>query len=113
MSFQTITAQTVDYHERSSGKYVKDGVGFADPVNEFRLRPSTTVRKDGSVDISVTRVLEKDDVASDVYRQAVVTLNVSLPRGDLFTMAELDSLVTDISEFVTTSNLDRMLQGES
>lgn len=115
MSFQTITAQTLLYKERSLGRYVRDGVGFADPVNEFRLRPALAIRKDGTLDITITRLLEKEEgVGQDVkVFQAVATLQVSVPKASSFTPTELDSLVADISEFVSSSTIDRMLQGES
>lgn len=113
MSYGSITANTVTFNERSNGRYVKAGVGFASPTDEFRLRPSTAVRKDGTVDIAITRVLEKDDTVNDKRVQAVASLTITLPKGSLFTMAEIDGLVADINSFASTATIDEMLQGKS
>lgn len=113
MPFGNIVAQTVTYEPRTPGLYTKAGLTFDMPQNEFRIRGA--MRGKDSVSASVTRVLQKDiTVGSGVLRRnAVVTLNIQMPNLGGFTAAEIDSLVADISEFITGNVVSRLLQGES
>lgn len=113
MPFGTITAQTLTYEPRTPGTYVRSTVTFGSPSNEFRIRGGT-VSKDGLIRTSISRVLEKDvTVGSQVVRRSVtLTCSIVTPSAD-FTAAEIDSLFTDVSEFITATTVSRMLQGES
>lgn len=114
MPFGNITAQTITYEPRQPGTYTRSSVTFGSPGNEFRLR-GATLRKDGVVSASVTRVMEKDVVLNGdtVRKNCSVSLNIQLPKEGYFTPTEIDSLAADISEFLTATTISRMLQGES
>jgi hypothetical protein len=114
MPFGTITVNTVNYEPRTPGIYVKSGVTFDQPTDEFRIRGASS-SKSNVVSSTVTRVLQKDITvgATTERRNVTVSLNVVLPSLGGFTAAEIDGMASDISEFLTTTTISRLLQGES
>lgn len=112
MPFGTITAQTLTYAPRSDGRYTRSSTTFGQPDNSFVVRGNTTSGEVGRA--SVSRVLQKDVIVggATVRKSATVTVSIVTPNSD-FTPAEIDSLLTDISEFVTTDTVSRLLMGES
>lgn len=112
MPYGTITAQTLAYEARSEGRYVRSTVGFGNPDNSFVVRGATP--KADPLRASVSRVLQKDVIlgGNTVRKSATVTLSIVTPSAD-FTASEIDSLVADISEFITPSIASRLLMGES
>lgn len=114
MPFGTITAQTKSYEPRKPGFYVLNTVAFGSPTDEFRIRSTGAPDQNGVLRASITRVLEKNvTVGATTERKAlVVTLNIASPVSG-FTAAEVDSLAADISEFVSTTTVTRMLSGEA
>lgn len=112
MPFGNITAQTLTYQPRDDGHYVLSTVAFGNPDNSFIIRPA--VAKSNPLRGSVSRVLQKDVTVSGATtrKTATVTLAIVSPDAD-FTATELASLKTDINEFLTSTNLTRMLMGEA
>lgn len=114
MPFGTLTINTVSYEPRQPGIYQKAGATFNSPTDEFRLRPAVSAGKDGKLRASVSRIFEKDVTlpSGAVERdQLVVTTNVTTSAR--FTPAEIDARASDISEFITSVVLNRLLTGES
>jgi hypothetical protein len=116
MSFNTINGSIAGqtFAERSRGIYAKSDLTFADPANEFRIT-GASLKKDGSRAGAVTRILQKD-VTYEVgtkREQCVVTLNVSVPNTGSVSATEVDSLIADISEFLSADTVSRLLQGEA
>jgi hypothetical protein len=113
MPFGTITAQTLTYEPRKPGVYERAGLALGSPSNEFRMSGANASAKQNKT-VAVTRVLAKDVVVggSTVRKNAVAVLNITFPNDTTFTAAELDSLVADISEFLTTATLARLSAGE-
>lgn len=113
MPFGTITVNSKTFEPRSPGYYSLDTVVFGQPSNEIRIRGAGK-SSDKLLRCSITRVLEKDVVVGSdtVRKQATVVLSITTPASD-FTGTEMDTLASDISEFVTASTVSRMLQGES
>lgn len=113
MPFGTITAQTLTYEPRSTGKYTRSSVAFGQPDNSFIVRGTNALTAD-PLRASVSRVLQKDvTIGGSVTRKtATVTLSFVAPSSD-FTAAELDSLAADLSEFITSSTVSRLFMGES
>lgn len=113
MSYGTITAQTKTYSERAEGVYVLDTLNFGDPADEFRLRPGSRT-KAGDYTFGVTRYVQVDvSVGGQTVRKsATVTLSVSIPDTGV-TATKIDSLATDIAEFITPTTVSEMLQGKS
>lgn len=114
MPFGNITANTVVYEPRNPGTYQKSGLGFQDPTNEFRIRPSLSVGKDGYRRAAVSKVLEKDVTSpsgADVRVMMMVTANIT--SKDDFTAAEIDAALSDLNVFLDAPNLNRILTGEA
>lgn len=111
MPFGNITAQTKVYEPRSPGIYSLAGLSFEQPGDEFRLKGATR----GDIrTCSVTRVIQKDvTLGAELKRLGlVVSLQIQIPSVPSFTSAMADSAATDISEFITSGNVSRLLQGE-
>lgn len=113
MPFGNITAQTLTYEPRSTGKYTRSTVTFGQPDNSFIIRGANSLQTD-PLRASVSRVLQKDVTlgSASARKTATVTLSFVAPPSD-FTPAELDSLATDLSEFITSSTVSRIFMGES
>lgn len=112
MPFGTITSQTLSYAPRQEGVYALSTLAFGAPSNQFIVRgaqPNANPRR-----ISVSRVLQKDVTEGGVTtrKTATVTTSVVVPSTG-FTATEIDSLVTDISNFFTDDTVTRMSMGES
>lgn len=116
MPFGTITSQTVSYEPRQPGIYSKSGLSFDMPANEYRIKGAGRSSKSNQiVTATVTRYLQKDVAVGTAMerRNCVATLSLQLPAGGGFTATELNSLVEDISSFITDATVSRLLQGES
>lgn len=112
MPFGTITAQTLTYEPRQPGVYTRASLTFGQPDNSFIVRG-----RGGNAEparCSISRVLQKDIVVggNTVRKSATVTLSIVTPTAD-FTPAEIDSMVADLSEFISATTVSRMLMGES
>lgn len=112
MPYGSITAQTLTYDPRDDGHYVRSTSTFGSPDNSFIVRGS--IPKAEPLRASVSRVLQKDVVVggNTVRKSATVTLSIVTPSSD-YTATEIDSLVSDISEFITPTTVSRLLMGES
>lgn len=113
MPFGTITAQTLDYASRGGGRYVRSNLAFGSPDNSFLIRPVTNLKAD-PIRAAVSRILQKDITVSGntVRKTATVTLSFVVPSSD-FTATEVDSLTTDLSEFITSTTLTQLFMGDS
>jgi hypothetical protein len=113
MPFGEFTVNTKTFQPREPGTYSNSTVAFGQPEDELRTRGAVS-SKDGILRASVTRLLEKDVVVGgdSVRKQLVVSTSISVPNSG-FTAAEVDDLLSDISEFATGSTVTRLLQGES
>lgn len=113
MPFSPITAQTKQYLQSGDGRYMLSSVTFGAPLDYFRVSGGSISAKTNAVNASVSRVLEKDVIVagSTVRKSCTVQLLIQASRD--FTSANVDSLVADINEFLTTATLDRILNGES
>lgn len=112
MPFGTISVNTKLYDPRSEGLYALSTLTFGNPKNEFRIKGGT-VGKDGAYRASILRILEKDVTVngSPIRRGCVIQLSITAPTD--FTVTEIDGLTSDISEFMTSNTITRLLAGES
>lgn len=111
MPFGTITTQTLTYDPRSPGKYIRSTVNYGQPTNEFFISGSR-VGKDKKIRYSFGRVLEKDVVVNGVTLREGTVVTIAVQSTPNFTTTEIDSLITDCSEFATVATLSRMAQNE-
>jgi len=111
MPFGDITAQTKVYKPRSPGIYSLSTVSFDQPGDEFRLKGAT---RGNTRSCSVTRIVQKDiTVGSDIQRLGMsVSLQIQIPSNAAFTATMVDSAAADISEFLSSDTISRLLQGE-
>lgn len=113
MPFGTITVGSDNYEPRSPGVYSKSTVAYNDPRNEFRIKGSVSAK--GNRVASVQRIIEKDVTVNGVTTRYGSTVSLQIttsPVGGL-TSTEADSAVADISTFLTSGTVSRLLQGES
>jgi len=112
-NFGNITVGSTIYEPRADGIYSESTTTFSSPQNEFRIRGGSK-RKDGNLTAGVTRVLQKDVTVSGntTRHQCVVSLSITVPSTGSFSAIEVDDLATDISTFVTPSNVVALLQGK-
>lgn len=114
MPFGDIVVNTKTYSPREPGYYMLSTVAFGSPSNEFRIRGARP-SKDGYSRGSVTRYIEIDVTSggSTVRKNALLTLSLAVPVDGSITVPVIDTAVSDISEFLTTATLSRLMQGES
>lgn len=113
MAFNTITVGARTYNSIGLGEYSLSTLTFGSPQDRFKISPARKSGKDGPVQFSVTRVIEKDITVGTVVtrKRASVTVQFSYPDG--FTAVEGDSYLNDIDSFLDVSNINRLLLGES
>lgn len=113
MAFNTITIGADTYNSVGRGSYQKSTVAFGSPSNLVKVTPGTYSAKSKTTSCAVSRHLEKDvTVGTAVERRKLsVVLQMVVPDG--FTASEVDTLTADISTFIDTANLTRILMGES
>lgn len=114
MAFPPITVNTRTFNQSSDGRYVLSTVTFGTPSNYIQIKGGSLSKDRKLITAAITRVLEKDvTVGTTVQRRsASVQCIIQVPATG-FTSAELDAMASDISEFITVANLDRVLSGES
>lgn len=114
MPFAPISVNTKTFNQAGDGKYMLSSVTFGSPANYFTIKGGSLSRDRKLVVSSVSRNLEKDvTVNGDTVRlTGSVQLVISIPSSG-FTSTEIDVLTSDISEFLTTATLDRLMAGES
>lgn len=114
MPFGTITVNTKTFNQQGEGRYGLSTLTFGNPANYFTVKGGQLNKDRTTVTGAVSRVFQKDvTVGSATERlSASVQLVISVPRQG-FTSTEIDVLVSDINEFITSANLDRVLSGES
>lgn len=112
MPFGDIVSQTLTYSPRSPGIYSLSTLSFGDPRNEFSIL-GARAGKDGKLRSSVARLLEKDITTNGVVSRQLmsVVLSIVSPASG-FTSSEMDSAALDISNFLTSSIVTRLMQGE-
>jgi len=111
MPFGTITAQTLTYDPRSPGTYTRTTVGFGQPDNSFIVRGASV--NNGVYRASVSKILQKDVTVNGSTVRRTSTFTSSWVTTADFTAAEIDSQASDVAEFLTSTTITRINQGES
>lgn len=114
MSYGSISVNTKTFNERAEGNYYLSTLALGDPQDHIRLRGGA-IRGDGKLSFGITRRKEADvTVNGDTTRvDAVINVNVILPKDGSVTASTLDDMFTDIAEFVTSATVTEMVQGKS
>lgn len=113
MPYGDITVNTRTFNPRTLGTYALSTVAFGEPSNELRIRGATR-SANKRLSATVNRYVQKDvTLAGTTKREnASVSINIQVPESG-FTAAEIDAMASDLSEFLTTATITRLLQGES
>lgn len=111
MSFDSIVTSTKTFDERSKGVYVATDVNFGSPENELRLRANVN-KKSPSVGIIRYKQIDYTSGSTTSRIGASVNLSITMPPAG-FSTSDLDIMVAEIAEFVSSANLSRLFQGEA
>lgn len=114
MPFAPITVNTKTFNQSGDGRYMLSTVTFGQPANYFTVKGGSLNKDRSAFTAAVTRTLEKDVTENGVTRRksCSVQLIITSPNTG-FTSTEIDGLASDIDQFLTSSTLDRVLNGES
>lgn len=114
MPFSPIVVNTKTFNQAGDGRYMRSTVSFGQPSDLLIVKGGTLNKDKQNITTAVTRALEKDVTVGTVTSRRVMTVQlvITAPTGG-FTTSEIDACASDISEFLTTATLDRLLAGES
>lgn len=112
MSFHPITLDAKTWNESGPGRYIESTVAFGAPLNYIKISPGTRNAKTGQTSTAVSRILQKDVTIAGVVTRVEAVVTTSVQAHSAFTVVELDSMALNNSDFITTANLTRMLNGE-
>lgn len=109
----TIGGVTRTFNSTGGGQYMLSTVGLSDPKNGFKLTPGRKSSAASPISATVTRFVEKAITVNGTtsVKKMSVTIQYSVPDG--FTAAEVDAALEDISVWSDSSNVTRLLLGES
>jgi hypothetical protein len=113
MAFGSIVIGSSTFNSVGNGEYSLSTLAFSDPANRVKITPAKTAGKLGPVQVVIMRKREKDSTVDGVTKRisANVSTQISVPSG--FTTTEIDDLVSEISTWLTTDVINRLLMGES
>jgi hypothetical protein len=114
MPFGSIVVNSKTFTPQGEGRYGLSTLSFGDPANYLSVKGGQLTKDKSAYSAAVSRTLQKDvTIGSNTSRlSASVQLVISVPKQG-FTSTEIDVLASDLSEFLTSSVLDRILSGES
>lgn len=111
MAFSAFTSNAITFEPRSNGTYVDSSVALNGPTREVRISP-VKLDKSGYRSMTITYILEKTNGTTGVREP--LTINIPIRwLGSQFTESDIDLGVSVLSDFLTTSTIKRMAQGES
>lgn len=87
-------------------------VTFGGASNYIQISGGKRNSKTGITSASISRIMQKDITVGSVTERRSLSCQLVIQAADGFTTTEVDALVLTISDFVTTANLERILQGE-
>lgn len=114
MPFAPITVNTKTFNAAGDGRYMLSTVAFGSPQDYFTIKGGSQSKDRKLITAAVSRIKEFDVTVNSVTTRvtASVQLVISAPKTGV-PVAEFDTLALDISEFLTTATLNRLLAGES
>lgn len=114
MPFSPISVNSKTFNQAGDGRYNLSTLTFGNPLNYFNIKGASVNKDKTTLTGAVSRIIEKDVTVDGVTKRlsASVQLIITVPRTG-FSSTDLDTAASDISEFLTSSTLDRILAGES
>lgn len=124
MSLGTLSVTTpaaANFTERANTRYIRSTLGFADAKDEFNSRQlKSSVLKNtppGPVSVyllqtGLSKKLEKTATVNGVATPLLATVSLSLNIPSVgFTTTDVDQMISQISEALTTAVIDQLLAG--
>lgn len=112
MSFAPLTIDAESFNQVGPGKYMLGTVTFGQPKDYLLIKGGTFNRTSGLTTASVSTNVEKDITVGSVTKRHMASVQVVLQIPNGFTTVEVDEMLERLSTFVTSANLERLLQGE-
>lgn len=112
MSFHPISVSTKTWNEVSPGKYMDSAVTFGQPGNYIQISGGKLNSKTGLTTAAVSRIMQKDVTVGTATSRNTASVQsiIQIPSG--FTTAEIDAMLLTLSDLVSATFLERLLQGE-
>lgn len=95
----------------ADGYYSLSTRGYADPLNQIKIKGGKRSKDGKTVIASVTRVWQKDATAGVPASRVGAELSLIITVNPGITATEIDSLVGELSTVLTPQNLDQILAG--
>lgn len=122
MPFGAITVNSKTYNPAQEGIYMYSGYTFGTGKDYFKISGAKRSKNSSALVCAVSRIVDIEIVSANPsspdYRPMSCQLVISLPNnvtfvngGDVITVA--DNAVADISSFLTSTTINRLLAGES
>lgn len=111
--FGDITVNGKTYNPVTPGVYQENSVDYNSPADEIRISGARTKSSSSGITCSASRFLGKVDPETEKQYIAAVQVEMRVPKDGDFTTTEIDTLVSEVSEFLTPVTISRMLRGES
>lgn len=119
MSFNQIVntvPSATTFNSAGTGRYVDSTVVFGGPQNYFLLSPARKTKPvsggDAAYVCGVTRYIEVDTTSNGVVKRLGGRVRTIIELDDGFPLSGIDAAQRQTDEFITVTNLNRMLNGE-
>lgn len=119
MSFSTISntvPSAVTFNQAGTGKYIATTMTYGGPQNFYLLSPARNIKPLAggarAKSIGISRYTEADVVINGVTVRLGCRARVILEIDEGCPLSSADSILRQIDEFTTETNLNRMLAGE-
>jgi hypothetical protein len=112
MSFHPLVQGTSTYNQTGNGKYTNATCVPGGPTDHWQIIGGKPT-KQGTINSSVSRVLEKDTTVNGVTTRDKLVVNIQIQQGKTLTVADIDFLLGEVSDFLTVARITRLQLGES
>lgn len=110
-TFANFTIGSNTFLPTADGYYSLSSRGYADPLNQIKIKGGKRSKDGKTVIASVTRVWQKDTTAGSPATRVGAELSLIITVNPGVTATEVDSLIGEISTVMTAQNLDQILAG--
>lgn len=120
MSFVTISNTVpvaATFNAAGVGRYINAASVFGGVVDYYQISPSRKIKsvKDPlstGYTFGITRYNEVDVTVNGVVRRSAARIRTIIELDEIFPLSSVDGMQRQLDEFVTTSNMTRILAGE-
>lgn len=119
MAFGTISntiPSAVTFNQAGTGKYIWSSSVFGGPSNYYQISPVRKIKPIGNSSVAytfgVSRYCELDLTVNGVVVRRAARVRTVIDIDDGFTLANVDEMLRQIDEFMTSTTMNRILNGE-